>query len=216
MDFRAVMFDLDGTLLDTIEDLTESMNVGLAELGFPPRTVEECKLFVGDGTHAFARRSLPDDLRDATTVEALVAAMQAEYARRWDRRTRPYPGVAELLTALNERGLPAAVLSNKPEEFTRLTVGRLLGEWEFAVVRGSRDGVPRKPDPAAALDIAGEMSVAPAAFCYVGDTNTDMRTAVAAGMHAVGATWGFRTREELREHGAAALIDRPQELLELL
>ncbi|MCY2924613.1 MAG: HAD hydrolase-like protein, partial [Planctomycetota bacterium] len=118
MKYRAVLFDLDGTLLDTIADLTEAMNAAMATLGHPARTVEECKIFVGDGVVNFARRALPAEHNDEETVGRCVKQMRVEYGKRWDRKTRPYEGTGELLTELERRGAAMAVLSNKPQEFT--------------------------------------------------------------------------------------------------
>ena len=215
MRHKAVLFDLDGTLLDTIEDLTDSMNLALAQSGFAPRTVEECKLFVGDGVESFARRALPAGHRNDRAIAACVEAMRADYTDRWRCKTRPYDGVAELLDGLDERGIAMAVLSNKPDSFTKQMVEAMLGRWHFAAVFGARPGVPKKPDPTAALGIAERMGVAPGEFLYLGDTNTDMRTANAAGMYAVGALWGFRSAEELRGSGARVLVERPPEVLRL-
>lgn len=214
--YRAVLFDLDGTLLDTIEDLTDSMNAALAAMAFPGHGVDACKRFVGDGVRNFALRALPESRRDEPTVERCIQLMREEYSRRWNVKTRPYDGIAELLDGLAQRGLAMAVLSNKPDDFTRLMVRAMLGRWRFAAVRGVRQDGVVKPDPAAALAIAEEVGTPPAEFLYVGDTDTDMRTAGAAGMFPVGATWGFRPVQELLEHGAKAIIHHPAELIGLV
>lgn len=214
MKFRAIIFDLDGTLLDSLADLADSMNCVLEAAGLPTHNVEAYKRFVGDGMENLVRRALPHDRQDE--ADRALAAMRAEYGRRWRDKTRPYPGIPELLDALQERSLRLAILSNKPDDFTRLIVARLLPHWRIDAVMGLRPGWPRKPDPAGALAIARDLGLPPAAFLYVGDTDTDMRTAKAAGMFAVGVLWGFRTKEELCAHGAAALIEHPLELLELL
>jgi len=216
MTHQAVLFDLDGTLLDTIEDLADSMNAALGALGFATRTVAQCKRFVGDGIVQYALRALPEGGRDDGTVERCIELMRGEYSQRWRAKTRPYEGIAELLDGLTQRGVAMSVLSNKPDDFTRLMVREMLGDWRFEAVRGVRaDGV-KKPDPAGAIEIARQLGIEPAAFLYVGDTNTDMKTGIAAGMHAVGCTWGFRDAEELLAHGAQVLIDRPTELLGVL
>lgn len=213
MTFLAAIFDLDGTLLDTLEDLADSVNAVLGQLGFPGHPLQSFKYFVGDGVENLLRRALPAERCDAATVGQAVALMRAEYGRRWADKTRPYPGIPGLLDALTARGTPMAVLSNKPDEFTRLCVGRLLPRWQFATVVGARPGQPRKPDPTAALEIARQLQVAPSQILYLGDTNTDMRTAVAAGVFPVGVLWGFRTAEELTASGAKVLIAKPEELL---
>ena len=215
MPYRAVLFDLDGTLLDTLEDLADSTNAALAALGFPPHPVDEYRTLVGDGIRNLALRALPDGRRDDATVDRCIRLTREEYGRRWDAKTRPYPGVPELLDELARRGVRMAILSNKPDAATGEVVAKLLPRWQFDVVRGAREGVPLKPDPAAALEVAEALGAAPAEVLYLGDTNTDMRTARAAGMRAVGALWGFRTAEELQTAGAQDLVARPQDLLEL-
>jgi phosphoglycolate phosphatase len=213
---RAVLFDLDGTLLDTIRDLADATNAALGQLGFAAHPVGTYKRLVGEGVEMLIRRALPADRLDAATVARCAALMKQEYSDRWARTTRPFDGIPELLDALTARGIPLAVLSNKPDEFTQLCVARLLPRWRFAAVVGQSPGRPKKPDPAAALEIAARLGRPPAEVLYLGDTDTDMQTAVAAGMFPVGALWGYRTRAELLAHGAKALLARPLDLLSLL
>lgn len=217
MNYRAVLFDLDGTLLNTIEDLMDVMNDVMAPLGVAPHDVEQAKVQVGDGLRNYVLRVLPPERReDEELVTRCCKLFSEQYATRWRVKTHPYDGVAQMLTGVAERGLPMAVLTNKPDEFTQVMVRELLGEWEFAAVRGvGPDGV-KKPDPAGALAIAARMGVHPAECLFVGDTNTDMRTANAAGMFPVGVTWGYRSRDELLTCGAKVLIDTPPELVGLL
>jgi phosphoglycolate phosphatase len=217
MPFRAVIFDLDGTLLDTIEDLTDSMNAALVRLGHPARTIAECKQLVGDGLETFVRRALPpaaaDDPRERTRLREL---MMMEYRDRSTLKTRPYPGVPDLLDALAARNVPAAVLSNKPHDSTLAVMEHYFSRWSFRAIFGARDGVPVKPDPAGALEIARILGLAPANIAYLGDTNTDMQTATGAGMYGVGALWGFRTAGELLANGAKVLIETPMDLMPIL
>lgn len=212
--YEAVLFDLDGTLLDTLEDLANAMNRVLEKWGLPFHDLEEYKLFVGDGVENLVRRALPQRMRDPAVLSQGVAAMRHEYSKAWAVCTRPYPGVKELLDGLRARSIPMAVLSNKPDDFTKKMVSCLLGSWKFHPVLGERPGVPRKPDPAGALEIASSLKVQPQRFLYLGDTDTDMKTAVAAGMFPVGALWGFRSAKELLSAGARKVIAQPQELLE--
>ena len=207
------LFDLDGTLLDTLEDLADSTNRCLAALGLPGHPVEAYRYFVGDGIAALSRRALPAERRDPATVEALKELFNQDYTGHWADQTQPYEGIAGLLDALSARSRPMAVLSNKPHAFTVEMVRHFLGSWRFAAVFGARDSHPRKPDPAAALEISAEMGLAPAQVLYAGDTRTDMETARNAGMFAVGVLWGFRPRAELEESGAQALVSRPAQLL---
>jgi phosphoglycolate phosphatase len=216
MNFKAILFDLDGTLLDTIEDLTDSMNQVLSRFGFSGHDQEAYKYFVGDGVETLIRRALPADRVDEKMVAQCVAAMREEYGRRWDKKTRPYPGIPELLDALCQRGVPMAILSNKVQDFTEICVSKLLSRWSFRIILGARPTVPKKPDPRAALEIADAMDLTPIQFIYLGDTSTDMQTAVGAGMFPLGALWGFRTARELMAHGAKALLKKPLDLLQYL
>jgi phosphoglycolate phosphatase len=209
------MFDLDGTLLDTLEDLATATNEALAGWGLPVHDLDEYRYFVGEGVAELIRRAAPDGTGQPT-LRALLEEMRANYEKGWARCTRPYPGIAALLDELSGRGLKLAVLSNKLEEFTRVMVAHFLGRWPFDAVVGAGSRFPRKPDPAAALAIAGELGVAPRGFLYLGDTAIDMRTAVGAGMVPVGALWGFRDADELRSSGAKALLRAPLELLPLV
>lgn len=216
MKFEAVLFDLDGTLLDSIEDLTDSMNIVLDGFGFPGHDAEACKNFVGDGVEIFALRALPENRRDEATVAQCAAEMRAEYRKRWSLKTRPYDGIPELLDDLTLRHLKLAVLSNKPEESTKEMVAELLSKWRFYPVAGARPSVPKKPDPILAIEISQQLRVPADKFLYLGDTGTDMKTARGAGMFAVGALWGFRTAEELKDTGAEVLVAHPSEVLQLL
>jgi len=216
MKFKAVLFDLDGTLLDTIADLSDSMNIVLNQLGFPGHDAETCKKFVGDGVEMFAFRALPENERNDNTVAKCAALLREEYGTRWAEKTRPYEGIPELLDEMTRANLMMAILSNKPDDFTKATVAELLAEWHFYPVIGAMPEVPKKPDPNLALHIAQELTVHPEQFLYLGDTGTDMKTAQAAGMFPVGALWGFRTAEELITSGAQALVEHPREVLELL
>ncbi len=216
MNYEAVLFDLDGTLLDTIADLTDSMNLALKRLGFPGHDVRACKMFVGDGVEMFAFRALPENSRDQDMVEKCALLMRQEYRKRWARKTRPYEGVPELLDELARKNLKTAILSNKPDDATKEMVAELLAKWHFHPVTGAQRSMPKKPDPTLALEISRQLRVAPERFLYLGDTSTDMRTARSAGMFAVGVLWGFRSAEELRESGAQVLVDHPRKVLELL
>lgn len=214
--FRAVLFDLDGTLLDTLSDIGDSMNAGLARLGFPQHPIEAYRYFVGDGIEVLARRALPQEKLSDKLVAECVALMREEYAVRWAEKTRAYDGIVEMLDGLVERKLALCILTNKPQDFSEKIVAKLLPKWRFAPLVGARPNVPKKPDPSAALAIVAEMKIPAEQFLYLGDTGIDMKTAMAAGMHPVGATWGFRTADELRESGARKLIADPRELLALL
>ena len=216
MRFAAAVFDLDGTLLDTLADLADSTNAALAAAGHPLHPIDAYRYFIGNGIENLVRCALPATARDDASVARAKAAMEAEYSRRWRDKTQPYAGVPELLDALSERCMPMAILSNKPQAFTRLTVDALLPRWSFHPVCGAQPDVPRKPDPAAALYIAAALGHSPEECLYLGDTDTDMQTATRAGMYALGATWGFRSGDELRQSGARDLLDAPLDLLNFL
>jgi phosphoglycolate phosphatase len=216
MKHHAVVFDLDGTLLDTIQDLAEACNQALAEMGLAGHKVAEYKYFVGEGREEMVSKALPAERRDAVSVHRMVDSVNRYYAVHWCDHTRPFEGIPELLDALTFRKVILSIFSNKPQEFTSQNVTGLLDRWHFALVLGASDSVPKKPDCTAALRIARELKLEPSDFLYLGDSGLDMQTARSSGMLAVGALWGFRTRQELLENGAQALVSRPQELLELL
>ncbi|MFP4053458.1 MAG: HAD family hydrolase [Phycisphaerae bacterium] len=217
MPYEAVLFDLDGTLLDTLEDLADSANAALEARGLPTHPLDAYRFFVGDGMRNLVRRTLPAEAAaDEGFVDTVLGEMKHAYSERWDARTRPYDGVPALLDGLAERGVKTCIVSNKPHDFTVLCVERLLPGWRFHAIQGVSDDVPPKPDTTGTLRSARTLGVPPQRFLYLGDTNTDMKTANAAGMFAVGAAWGFRPVEELRENGARAIAARPTDLLEML
>nr|MBF0223186.1 HAD family hydrolase [Desulfobulbaceae bacterium] len=178
---KAVLFDLDGTLLDTVDDLADSMNAALATLGYPTHPVESYKHFVGNGLSILSRRVLPQGLdTDEHLVSRCSDLMLSEYELRWSNKTRLYPGISELLTELQLRNLVLNILSNKPHAPTKKAVDHFLSSWPFRHVDGAKPGVPRKPDPTAATAIARQCGISSSDFLYLGDTNTDMETAISA------------------------------------
>ena len=216
MSIKGVCFDLDGTLLDTLADLADSMNRTLERHGLPTHPVEAYKTFVGNGLTVLVRRAAPAAEGDDDLARQLIDGMRAEYAKRWAERTRPYDGVPEMLNALEARGVAMGILSNKPNDFTELCVAELLPHWKFQVVLGVSETTPAKPDPTGLKNLCSEMGLDRSEFLYVGDTNTDVETAKAGGLVAVGVLWGFRGADELTAAGADTLIAHPVELLELL
>jgi phosphoglycolate phosphatase len=210
------LFDLDGTLLNTLDDLADSANRMLARMGFPTHPVEAYRYFVGDGVQTLIARIVPEAHQDPATLAACFKEYRREYGRHWKDKTRPYDGIPELLAALKARGLKLAVLSNKPHDSTAQCVTELLPVGAFDVIQGQREGIPHKPDPGGALAVARTLGIPCAEFLYLGDTATDMQTAVAAGMFPVGALWGFRSEDELKQSGARALAARPMDVLALL
>ncbi|MCB1231345.1 MAG: HAD family hydrolase [Verrucomicrobiae bacterium] len=212
---KAVLFDLDGTLLDTLGDIAASGNAVLRKRGLPEHEVDAYRQFVGDGMMNLARRIFPPDQTPAegSELDQATAEYKAEYARHWLGTTRPYDGIAELLDALVARGIKLGVVSNKAHAFTGECIEAFVGDWSWSAVIGQRDGIPHKPDPAGALEAAREMGVTPEECAFVGDSGVDMQTGSRAGMKAIGVLWGFRGEAELRENGAAAVIERPEDLL---
>jgi phosphoglycolate phosphatase len=213
---RAVLFDFDGTLVDSVGDIAEAMNTVLAARGLPPHPRDAYRFFVGDGIDTLVFRALPPDRRDTETLASVLPAMKAEYAGRATRTSCPYPGIPELLDALTEREIPVAICSNKPQEPLEEMVTALLGRWHFAAVVGARPDLPRKPDPTGALGIVRTLGIPAEDWLYLGDTDTDMRTACAAHMRAVGVLWGLRDAKELLAAGAEILTEHPAAVLPLL
>ena len=213
MRFKAILFDLDGTLLNTLEDLADAMNVVLRHHRFAEHEMTAYNYFIGNGLKALVRRALPADARNGAMVGICLESLKKEYAKRLTAKTRPYPGIMELLDRCTAAGLKMVILSNKPDMETQKIVEKLLPVQYFQTVRGARPDIPQKPDPTAALMISQTLDIAPQNFIYLGDTNVDMQTAASAGMFAVGVLWGFRDAVELIEGGARMLIKQPLDLV---
>ncbi len=215
MTFSAVLFDLDGTLLDTIEGIAASMNQVLSRLGLPGHDTETYKVFIGEGMEKLVARSLPSGSPLIRDLSGVVALYHEEYGRRWQETSRPYPGVMNMLADLGRRGIRMAILSNKADDFTQVMVARLLAGIPFSRVRGARPDEPKKPDPGPAIGIADALAIPAARFVFLGDSAIDMRTAVAAGMYPVGVRWGFRSIDELRQSGAKMVLEKPEDIFRL-
>jgi phosphoglycolate phosphatase len=213
MKFEAVIFDLDGTLLDTIEDIADSMNATLSRFGFPVHPKNKYLEFVGEGLDALVQKALPEEGRSSGVLARCIEDMRAEYAGRWSHTSRPYPGIPELLDALTGRGIKLSVLSNKADVFTKQMVEKLLNKWRFAEVRGLSVDCPRKPDPCGALLCAERMQVDPGSCIFLGDSGIDMETGTRAGMFPVGALWGYQNRSALQSHGAKVILEDPRDLM---
>ncbi len=211
MQSQAILFDLDGTLLDSLGDIAGALNHTLGAFGLPQHEVDAYREFVGEGVEQLVDRAL--GVHAAAHRARVLPAYRAYYREHIAVHTVPYPGVGELLATLVARGVPLCVLSNKPDDATRTLVARFFGDTPFVQVAGHKADVPRKPDPTAALAMAAVLGVDPSYCAFVGDSNIDMQTAAAAGMRGVGVSWGFRGRAELEAYGAAAVIDEPAQLL---
>lgn len=215
--YKACIFDLDGTLTDTLESLTYSVNATLRELGLKQITDTQCKAFVGNG----ARRLIEQSLQAAGDPNAnrIDEAMEV-YGRIFKTyctyHVAPYEGIVDMLQELKREGVQLAVLSNKPHMQTKDVVATFFEEDTFARVYGQQEGVPRKPDPAAVHMILEDLKVKGEECLYIGDSDVDMQTGCSAGVPAVGVTWGFRTKEVLIEHGATYIVDKPEEIISIV
>lgn len=213
---RAVIFDLDGTLLDTLEDIADAMNDALRELAMRGHALPAYRRFVGDGAQMLAARVVARPVADPLTIQTVYQRYLEAYGRRWHLKSRPYAGIDRLLDGCEAAGLGLAVLSNKADHFTRQVVERFLPRWSWLAVRGQRAGTPRKPAPDGALALADQMGVSPAECLFLGDSDVDVLCARSAGMWALGALWGFRPRAELEAAGAHALAATPLHARELI
>lgn len=211
--FQGIIFDLDGTLLDTLEDIADAANRSLEGHGFPAHRLEAYRGFVGDGAWELIVRALPNDRRNAATIASCVEAFRRHYRNGRHRYTKPYEGTEALLETLATMGVLMAVLSNKPHDLTVSCVKSVLHRYPLEPVLGQADGRPRKPDPGGARDIISRFGLEPERVLFLGDSGVDMRTAVNAAAYPVGALWGFRSAEELSRSGARTLIRHPTDLL---
>ncbi len=210
----AIVFDLDGTLLDSLDDLADSLNHALAQVGLPVIERQRYRTLVGQGVESLVKNGIGPEHQ--ALYEKTLALYREAYQARMEAKTRPYEGIEAMLARLQQGGWPMAILSNKPHQATVDVVARLLPGDCFALVRGHQPPMPLKPAPDGALAIAHALGIAPARCAFVGDTKVDIETALAAGMWAVGVTWGFRDRQELVEAGAAWIIDHPSQLVDRL
>lgn len=214
--FKAVIFDLDGTLLNTLGDLADSVNEFLSKHDYPIHPVDAYKYFVGDGVRTLIQRVLPENVKNKTQIIRFIREYKEIYRSRMFLKTKPYDGVIGLLSELNVRSVPISVLSNKPHNETVLIIKKMFEKINFEIVMGVTDEKSKKPNPVNALFIADKLKIKSDLFLYAGDTATDMLTAKNAGMFGVGVTWGFRQRDELEENGAKIIINEPEEILNLL
>mgnify|MGYP002622403237 CR=1 FL=1 len=217
MIYKAAIFDMDGTLVDTLEDLADSVNEMLSIYKFPQRTIDEVRKFVGNGAKKLLERALPaEKSSDKNFLADALEIYNQCYSRHVLNKTKPYPGIMEFLTKLQEKKIPLGICTNKQNFAAQIIAEKILSPIKFEKVFGDEKGKPRKPDPTRALEIAKSFSVKPEEVAYFGDTAVDMNTANNAGFLPVGVTWGFRPESELQESGAKIIVHRPDEILNLV
>ena len=215
MNYEAAIFDLDGTLVNSLDDLANSANDTLHAYGFPVHEVEAYRYFVGNGSRKLIERILPEKhATDMAFVEQFMSEYKNCYARNLLQKTKPYDGIMEMLEELRRRGIPMAVCTNKHQSAAEMIVKTLFPHGIFQEIIGDQEGLPRKPDPQKVLRIMRDFGVTGEQTAYFGDTDVDMDTARNAGAFAVGVLWGFRAREELVAHGADILLTHPMDLFE--
>ncbi len=214
---KAVIFDLDGTLTDTLASIKKSCDMAMGKFGFGPYTEEQYKYFVGDGAAVLIERCLETGGdKEHTYFEKAYTEYQEVFEKYCMYQVRPYDGITELLTSLKEKKVKIGVLSNKPHERTKDVINTVFGEGYFDAVRGQLEGVEKKPSPEGLFLILNELQLSATDILYLGDTGTDMQTGKASGAFTLGALWGFRKEKELIEHGADKIIKNPLQLLDYL
>ena len=212
---KAVIFDLDGTLLNTIDDLGDSVNYVLKKHNYPTFSIEEYKYKVGNGMRKLIERSLPKSEQTDEKIEQILAEFMAYYSEHKMDKTAPYDNIEQLLKTLKQKGVKTAVVTNKAHISAKPLMDEVFPDLFDAVI-GQKEGVPTKPDPTSVFAVMKELGVSADECLYLGDSGVDMQTAKNAGIFGIGVLWGFRKADELIENGAKKLIGKPQELLELL
>ncbi len=221
--YKALIFDLDGTLLDTVTDLAHATNRILIKHGFKERPEEMYNHYLGGGVYNLIRRALkdqpegfvPSDAEIESCLPQMVLEQKTLYAEIWKENSRPYPHIKEMLDALSEKGAVLAVVSNKPHHFTVEMVDYFFGRNVFNTVIGQQDGIPVKPEPDMLLNAIRDIGASTASILYVGDTDTDMLTAKNAQAASIGVSWGFRSTDELKAHGADHIVTTPLEIIDI-
>lgn len=209
---QLVIFDLDGTLLNTIDDLATATNHALRLHGYPEHELSEYRYFVGNGVRKLIERALPEESRQAEEITRLLKDFLEYYQLHKTDYSRPYTGIPEVLEQLHDAGIQLAVASNKYHQGTTELIRHYFKEKMFCIVLGQREGIPTKPNPAIVREILAHTSIPANATLYVGDSGVDMQTAANSGLVSIGVTWGFRPREELEANGAVHIIDHPAEI----
>lgn len=206
--YKLVIFDLDGTLVNSLEDLGNACNSALERFGYPTHPMDSFRYFVGDGVPMLIRRALPESERSEENIARVKAVFDEIYGRNYNVCTRPYDGITELLDKLKAEGILIAVASNKPDNFTQTIVTSMFGD-TFSYVSGKKEGFEKKPDPQIALHIMEKLGVSPKDVLFAGDSYVDMQTAHNAGCDCIGCVWGFRTLQELTDNKATYIANSP-------
>ncbi|MDR0908805.1 MAG: HAD family hydrolase [Spirochaetaceae bacterium] len=216
MKIQGIIFDLDGTLLNTIEDLGDSVNEVRALHGLPPLSPAQYKLKVGLGFKVLIEKSFPEKQLSESEMEIALQKFQECYARNYLKKTAPYPGIPDLLEGLQTMGIKLAVNTNKKQAYTEKLIQHNFPGIDFRDIIGEQPAYPKKPDPAAAISIINKMNLKSSEVIYIGDSKTDIETGRNAGLDTLGVLWGFRDEAELRSAGATHIVSRPDEILELV
>mgnify|MGYP001623961630 CR=1 FL=1 len=214
--YKACIFDLDGTLTDTLDSLLFSVNEMMKELGLPEITREQCRMYVGNGAKVLVRKALESaGVREEEYFDKAFRTFQRIFDQNCTYHVRPYKGIVSLLAGLKAQGMKLGVLSNKPDRQAVHVVQEIFGDRAFDLVRGQREGVPRKPDPAALLEMADNLKSGLSEVIYIGDSEVDIKTGQAAGVKTILVSWGFRSTEDLIKAGAEQIVDSVQEIFEI-
>jgi phosphoglycolate phosphatase len=212
---KGIIFDLDGTLLDTLEDIADSANEALMSLGFDPHPLDEYRFFVGNGVENLVKMMLPKDTQQQT-VDQVIAVFQQAYNRNYANKCQPYPGIMSLIDELIQRGYKLGVCSNKPDAFTQVMVDLYFKNVDFVAVSGERKDLPRKPNAAMVNYILDKMKLGVDECLFIGDSDVDVKTANNAGCKSVGVEWGFRPIQELIDADVTYTVSHPKEIMDLL
>lgn len=215
MKIKAVIFDLDGTLIDSLKDIALSMNKVLQEFNLPTHKIEEYNYFVGDGAKVLTQNATPKNC-DENTIEKVLERFKEVYDNAIYSNTKVYEGIYDLLDELQSLDLKLGILSNKPHEFTIKYAQKLLSDYDFKEIHGQREPYEKKPDPKLALEIISRFEINKDEVLYVGDTSTDIKTAKNANINSIGVTWGFRPKEELENEGATYIANTALDILDII
>jgi phosphoglycolate phosphatase len=212
---KGVIFDLDGTLLDTLRDLADSVNYVLGAHGYPQHSYEDYRQKIGRGFRNLLEVSFPEEHRGDLEISEALEMFLKEYDQNYMNQTVPYDGISDLLALLGKKGIKVGVNSNKRTDYTNNLIHKIFPQIKFTGVFGERAGIPKKPHPQTALEIIAMMGLRPEETIYIGDSGTDIQTGKNAGMVTAGVLWGFRGLAELRENGADYIVRTPQEIIDL-